>query len=340
MKKIFVFAAAVASLFTLSCDKYDKYEEDVIIDWAPIVMHIYLGDYSGNDLLDQNSETAVDLSNLVVRYEGEEYPLGETLLSKGEPTVGTMAYLARFGFISLERDAEGKVYLRIGEWDAMNRWQDCSLEVDWGFATDVLSFSNDYTYNPKHRNNGDKNWGYTFHRTAYLNGELVYDGSSRVLVYHIDLDAPIVDWMPIEMIVYARDEEGNNLLNKNTEGHFDAEQIVVRYEGKEYRVKNVDTLYLPPMDTSVFIYYDNNNELLLWIGEWDAFLQCENCSLEIDWGNGTTDVLSFSSDYTYDPKYRFDSDKNWGYTFHRTAYLNGEQIYEGSSATLKYELVK
>lgn len=340
MKRFFVFAAAVVSLFTLSCDKYDKYEEDIIIDWAPIVMNIYLGDYSGNDLLDQNSERAVDLSNLVVRYEGEEYPLGETLLSSGEPTVGTRAYLARFGFISLERDAEGKVYLRIGEWDAVNRWQDCSLEVDWGFATDVLSFSSDYTYNPKHRNNGDKNWGYTFHRTAYLNGEQVYDGDSRVLVYHIDLDAPIVDWMPIEMRVYARDEEGNNLLNKNTEGHFDAEQIVVRYEGNEYRVKNVDTLYILPEETSVFIYYDNNNELLLWIGEWDAYLQCENCSLEIDWGNGTTDVLSFSSDYTYDPKYRFDGDNGYGFTFFRKAYLNGEQIYDGSSATLKYELVK
>ena len=79
---------------------------------------------------------------------------------------------------------------------------------------------------------------------------------------------------------------------------------------------------------------DSNNEAYIEIGEWNVLEKCEMCSVDIVWGDGTTDTLAFSNDYTYDAEYRNDSEHNFGYTFTRSAYLNGVRLsddeYNGS----------
>ena len=47
-------------------------------------------------------------------------------------------------------------------------------------------------------------------------------------------------------------------------------------------------------------------------------------TVEVSWGDGTTDTFAFSHDYTYNPEYRNDADNGWGYTFTTQYYLNDE----------------
>lgn len=159
----------------------DNGQDDVIVDWAPLELFVYLSDADGNNLLDPEYEHAYDSANIVLTYEGEEYEVINYLMpseSKAQP----MWYLAVFDSPYICRDTKGVARLTIGEWARNDKWDMATVEVAWGDGTkDTFAFSHDFTYNPEYRNDADNGWGFTFTTQYYLNGES-HDGCMYYLV--------------------------------------------------------------------------------------------------------------------------------------------------------------
>jgi hypothetical protein len=144
---------------------------DVIVDWAPLELFVYLSDADGNNLLDPEYEHAYDSTNMVLTYEGEEYEV-INYLTPSEPKAQPMEYLAVFDSPYICRDTKGVARLTIGEWARNDKWDMATVEVAWGDGTkDTFAFSHDYTYDPEYRNDAEHSWGYTFISQFYLNGE-------------------------------------------------------------------------------------------------------------------------------------------------------------------------
>ena len=144
---------------------------DVVVDWAPLELFVYLSDADGNNLLDPEYEHAYDSANIVLTYEGEEYEV-INYLTPSEPKAQPMWYHAVFDSPYICHDTKGVARLTIGEWGRVGKWDMATVEVAWGDGTtDTFAFSHDYTYNPEYRNDADNGWGYTFTTQYYLNGE-------------------------------------------------------------------------------------------------------------------------------------------------------------------------
>ena len=168
-----------------------------------------------------------------------------------------------------------------------------------------------------------------------------------------DDDFVIIDWAPIEMYIYLSDADGNNLLDPASEECYDSANITLTYNGEQYSVDNWLREDNEPMAKPleyfaefglIYITRDRNGVAYMTVGEWaGGGHKWDMCSVEIAWGDGTTDTFAFSSDYTYNKKYRNDSSRNWGYTFMRNAYLNGRELTEdeyNGGIKIVYELVK
>ena len=200
MKKFKYLALLLAAFMTISCEKDivnnqdvdsdqtivsnddddkddnntnndDNGQNDVLVDWAPLELFVYLSDADGNNLLDPEYEHAYDSANIVLTYEGEEYEV-INYLTPSEPKARTMEYLAVFDAPYISRDTKGVARLTIGEWGQDEKWDMATVEVSWGDGTtDTFAFSHDFTYNPEYRNDADNGWGYTFTTQYYLNDE-------------------------------------------------------------------------------------------------------------------------------------------------------------------------
>lgn len=183
MKKFQYLALLLAAFMTISCETNndDNRQNDVIIDWAPLELFVYLSDADGNNLLDPEYEHAYDSANIVLTYEGEEYEV-INYLTPSEPKAQPMDYLAVFDSPYICHDTKGVARLTIGEWGRDEKWDMATVEVAWGDGTtDTFAFSHDFTYNPEYRNDEDNGWGFTFTTQYYLNGES-HDGCMYYLV--------------------------------------------------------------------------------------------------------------------------------------------------------------
>ena len=192
MKKFKYLALLLAAFMTISCEKDivnnqdvdsdqtivsndddndDNGQNDVLVDWAPLELFVYLSDADGNNLLDPEYEHAYDSANIVLTYEGEEYEV-INYLTPSEPKAQPMWYHAVFDSPYICHDTKGVARLTIGEWGRVGKWDMATVEVSWGDGTtDTFAFSHDYTYNPEYRNDADNGWGYTFTTQYYLNDE-------------------------------------------------------------------------------------------------------------------------------------------------------------------------
>lgn len=167
-----------------------------------------------------------------------------------------------------------------------------------------------------------------------------------------DDDYVLIDWAPIQMYIYVSDADGNNLLDPTSDKCYDSTNIILSYNGKQYSVENVLREDYEPQATpfeylasfdNPYIRRDRNGVAFMEVGEWSGNGKWDMCSVEIAWGDGTTDTFAFSSDYTYNKKYRNDSSHNYGYTFTRKAYLNGRELTEdeyNGGIKIVYKLVK
>ena len=114
-------------------------------------------------------------------------------------------------------------------------------------------------------------------------------------------DTPIWDFYPICFYFDVQDAEGNNLLSPLTEGNILNQDIKAIYRGKEYGLNE------PMADTKAYLariyglrtLETEDGHCQLWFGELQGDGTYENETLTLDWGDGTTDVITFSSRLTW-----------------------------------------
>ena len=167
---------------TNASEEEDNVCADVLVDWAPIMIFVYVQNDKGADLLNPNTESSIDVSAISLKYKDNNYSV-----NKGYSTT-TRAYMASFNGVALEVDSQGKYFLSIGEWNADDDAEYTEVSLDWGDETkDTFGFTNDVTFNAAYRNDAEHNYGYTFKRKTYYNGDEVnaVDGISPIFKFVI-----------------------------------------------------------------------------------------------------------------------------------------------------------
>ncbi|MBR5908061.1 MAG: hypothetical protein IKZ50_06700 [Bacteroidales bacterium] len=121
-------------------------------------------------------------------------------------------------------------------------------------------------------------------------------------------DPMIIDWHAIEFMFCATDQNGNDLLDKDYPNNL-LDKITFTYNGKSYKYSENSTTgqtkaYLPHFRGLVRMkgsyikkWYYISDEVPdiyhLYFGELDGAVD-RNDVFEIDWGNGTKDVVQFT----------------------------------------------
>lgn len=194
MRRLLISLLAIATF--LGCSKSEDYKNeetntseeednvcaDVLVDLAPIMMYVYVQNDKGVDLLNPNTESSIDVSAISLQYKDKNYSV-----IKGYSTT-TRAYMASFNGVTLKVDSQGKYFLSIGEWNADDDAEYTEISLDWGDGTkDTFGFTNDVTFNATYRNDAEHNYGYTFKRKTYYNGDEVnaVDGISPIFKFVI-----------------------------------------------------------------------------------------------------------------------------------------------------------
>ena len=153
---------------TNTSEEEDNVCADVLVDLAPIMMYVYVQNDNGVDLLNPNTESSIDVSAISLQYKDKNYSV-----TKGYSTT-TRAYMASFNGVTLKVDSQGRYFLSIGEWNADDDAEYTEISLDWGDGTkDTFGFTNDVTFNATYRNDAEHNYGYTFKRKTYYNGDEV-----------------------------------------------------------------------------------------------------------------------------------------------------------------------
>ena len=108
------------------------------------------------------------------------------------------------------------------------------------------------------------------------------------------------DTYPIVLHVFVQNSQGGDLLNPNSSVGLDLNKIQVTMEGKNYPINKdsiefrtrlyVPVTYVPWLRKNS--YYDKYE---ISIGEYAGNVQYTNEDIAFDWGDGTKDVISFSS---------------------------------------------
>jgi hypothetical protein len=132
-----------------------------------------------------------------------------------------------------------------------------------------------------------------------------------------DDDFVVVDFVPIEFLIHIVNEQGEDLLNPDTEGSIVDEDIRMIYNGKEYSLQEdsqeaATRYYLPRfygLRVSKIEYEDSPyyNKYFLYIGEFDGAKDCENCTVKVICGDGSYDTFSYSNKMKRDKKGMLDS---------------------------------
>ena len=141
-------------------------------------------------------------------------------------------------------------------------------------------------------------------------------------------DDIIWDFAPINFYMTVQDAEGNDLLSPTTEGNILNQDIKAIYQGKEYKLNELalpDTkAYLATL-YGLHVVETEDGRSLLCFGELQGDDTYEDETITLDWGDGTRDIITFSSRLTWnspeDPE------------FDRHFYLNGVE-QESSSFVL------
>ena len=114
-------------------------------------------------------------------------------------------------------------------------------------------------------------------------------------------DDIIWDFAPINFIIAVQDAEGNDLLNPLTEGHILEQDIKAIYQGKEYKLNEqvAQTRDYLAILRGLQAFMTEDGRYMLFFGELDGTDTYDNETLTLDWGDGTTDVITFSSRLTW-----------------------------------------
>ena len=133
----------------------------------------------------------------------------------------------------------------------------------------------------------------------------------------------IYDFTPITIQLTLTGENGEDLLNPNTPGTYAGLPTIATYGDETYRkdvfedgLRPHGRAYFAPL-YGIYTVQLKDGRYALEFGELDSADEYKNKKLTIEWGNGTKDVITFSS------KLRWKFGKP---VFNRSFKLNGEEV--------------
>ena len=131
------------------------------------------------------------------------------------------------------------------------------------------------------------------------------------------------DFYPINFYFTLTGENGEDLLSHSTPGTYAGLNITATYEDKTYKVDVFEDNKIPygrAYFAQLFGIYTtqlNDERYALCFGELDGAHTYKDATLTLNWGDGTTDVVTFSSKLTW---------KGHDPHITRSFYLNGTQV--------------
>ena len=112
----------------------------------------------------------------------------------------------------------------------------------------------------------------------------------------------IWDFYPIMIHFTLTGENGEDLLNPTTTGNYSELKITATYQGKTYEKDVFEGNKIPPYSRAYLAYlygiYTTQLEdgrYALIFGELNGDDTYKDASITLDWGNGTSDIVTFSS---------------------------------------------
>ncbi len=105
----------------------------------------------------------------------------------------------------------------------------------------------------------------------------------------------IVDWYPVNLIIYVQDEEGSDLLNPRNK-NFLATKVEAEWLGKIYTYDHTEVMtrdYMPNF-YGLELSVDDRGRYRLCFGELGGDVE-RNDDLTLRWADGTTDVIHYKN---------------------------------------------
>ena len=139
----YIFSVVVACLCAVSCSVMGS---EMIWDINPIVLHVYVSDSDGNNLLSEESSGSghLDIDKIYAVFDGQNYPL--TVEDEGKNPY-TKAYMPDFQGLCLSTDFYGNKYLSFGELDGEEELKNVDLIIYWGDGTsDTITIFNHFKW--------------------------------------------------------------------------------------------------------------------------------------------------------------------------------------------------
>lgn len=137
-------------------------------------------------------------------------------------------------------------------------------------------------------------------------------------------EGAIWDFTPIEFRFTLTGENGEDLLNPATPGTYAGLKVTATYDGetyekdvfKEYLIPYVSRAYLAHM-YGIYTEQLENGRYALRFGELNGDDTYKDANITLNWGNGTQDVITFSSRLKWD---------GHDPVFNRSFELNGKEV--------------
>ncbi len=113
---------------------------------------------------------------------------------------------------------------------------------------------------------------------------------------------------------------GNDILDPSKDISIDYKAIEAVYNGEAYKIKTEPQTrdYLPHFNGLELIYYTHLGHYTLTFGELEGAESYDNEELRINWGDGTSDVVSFDRDFKWGKKGDPEVSHKW--------FLNGKAV--------------
>lgn len=119
-------------------------EENLIWDFAPIVLRISVQDAQGNDLLNPLTPGSIAYQGIKAVYKGKTYE--KDVL----PANMTRDYMAYFSGLQTRISQDGKYFLTFGEFNGDKTFENEEVKIDWNDGTaSVITFSSKLTWKSK-----------------------------------------------------------------------------------------------------------------------------------------------------------------------------------------------
>ncbi len=140
----YIFSVVVACLCAVSCSVMGS---EMVWDINPIVLHVYVSDSDGNNLLSEESSGSghLDIDKIYAVFDGQDYQLSTDVDEGNEPQ--TKAYMPQFQGLQLRTDFYGDKYLSFGELDGQEELKNVDLIIYWGDGTsDTITIFNHFKW--------------------------------------------------------------------------------------------------------------------------------------------------------------------------------------------------